>query len=265
MKASDLIENKDIIETPFDGVNILLGGGISCGRITELAGSWSVGKSTMAYQIIAAAQRQDRPCLLLDSERALTNSYISSLGVDPDKLDLFRARTAEEYLDNLIEWAEEKKHRGGLIVIDAIGALLPREEMEKTSEAKTIGVQARILGSFSRKIIPILDDNNIALLALNHTFIPLGKMGIASSGGAKWAYARSVWLILSRKYGAPTKRDATGKKTLIPMQIEIKKNKIVSNEGIKIDIDLVAGAGFVGETILLPEPKKRGRPKLSTS
>lgn len=263
MKASELKENKSIIKTPFEGVNNLVGGGIPCGKITELAGSWSVGKSTMAYQIIAAAQAQGRSCLLSDAERALTNSYVSSLGVDVNKLDLFRARTAEEYLDNLIEWAEEKKNKGGLIVIDAVGSLLPKEEMEKTSEAKTIGVQARLLGAFARKIIPIIDDNNIALLALNHTFIPLGQMGIASSGGAKWAYARSVWFVLSRKYGAPAKRDAEGKKTLIPMMIEVKKNKVVSNEGTKIDLDLVAGQGFVGDSVIKPVVK-RGRPKLSS-
>src|SRR6202044_3410892 len=265
MKASELKENKDVIITPFRGVNEVLGGGLKCGRITEFAGSWGTGKSTIAYQMSGAAQAQGRSCLLIDAERSYTQEYGTTLGIDNSALEIYHARTAEEYLDFIIEWCEGKKNKKGLIVIDAIGALLPKEESEKTSEGKVIGLQSRLLGAFSRKIVPILDDNGIVLLALNHTFIPLGQMGIASSGGKKWEYARSVWVILSRKYGAPAKRDETGKKTLIPMQLEIKKSKILSNEGTKIDLDLVSGQGFVGETVLPPEPKKRGRPKSPTS
>lgn len=261
MKASELQSNQDFIVTPFASLNVALGGGIPCGKISETAGSWSTGKSTIGYQIIGAAQKQGRPCLLIDAERSYTKQYGESLGIDNGKLDLFRAKTAEEYLDHVMEWIEVKSHRGGLVLIDAIGSLLPREEAEKTSESRSIGLQARILGSFSRKVVPPLDDNGIALLALNHTFIPLGQMGVASSGGKKWEYARAVWLILSGAYGQPIKKDATGLKTLIPMRLEIRKNKLVGNMGTKIDLSLVQGAGFVGDTVSLPPPKKRGPKK----
>jgi len=270
MKASEIDTTLKVIPTGFSGVDGLIGGGVPRGKILEVAGSWSVGKSTLAYQMIAAAQKQGHPCLLIDAERAYDNDYGEKMGIDISSLDIVRAQDAEGYLDAIFEWLEgdkEKKikpHKHGLIVIDAIGALLPREEKEKTSESRTIGLQARIIGSFCRKIVPILDDTDTALLILNHTFIPLGQMGIASSGGKKLEYARSVWLVLSRKYGAPAKKDATGKKTLIPMSIEVRKNKIVSNEGTKIDLDLVAGSGFVGETVNAPLPRKPGRPKLPT-
>lgn len=263
MKGSELDSEYNVIGTPFGALNALLGGGVPTKKITECAGSWSVGKSTLAYQIIGAAQKQGRPCLLLDAERAYTKSYGEALGVDNTQLDIFRAKTAEEYLDHAIEWMEVKKNRGGLVVMDAIGALLPREEAEKTSESRSIGLQARIIGSFCRKVVPVLDDNDIALLILNHTFIPLGQMGVASSGGKKLEYARSVWLILSGAYGKPIKRSTDGLKTLIPMQIEVKKNKLVANVGTKIQIDMVQGAGFVGDTVAAPIPKKRGRPKLT--
>lgn len=261
MKAIDLDTSIEFIPTPFPALNSVLGGGIPRGRILETAGSWSTGKSTWAYQVIGAAQKQGVPCLLLDAERAYTKEYGTLLGVDNDKLDIFRAKTAEEYLDHAIEWMEEKSHRGGLVLIDAIGALLPREEAEGTSEKKSIGLQSRLLGAFSRRVVPILDDNKIALIALNHTFIPLGLNSISSSGGKKWEYARSVWIILSGAYGKPVKRSADGMKTLIPMQLEIRKNKNISNVGVKINLDLVQGSGFVGETVDLPEKKKPGRPK----
>lgn len=259
MKASELVEKHEFITTPFPPLNTALGGGIALGKISEIAGSWSTGKSTMAYQIIGAAQKQGRECLLIDAERAYTNSYFSSLGGDPDKLDLFRAKTAEEYLDKVIEWCEVKKNRGGLVVIDAMGALLPKEEAEKTSESRSIGLQARIIGSFCRKIVPIIDDAGIALLILNHTFVPLGLNSTSSSGGKKLEFARSVWMILSAAYGQPVKKASDGRKTLIPMIIEIRKNKVMPNMGTKIPLELVQGAGFVGENVIAPI-SKRGRP-----
>lgn len=261
MKGSQLEDNKGFVATPFSAVNTALGGGIAIGKITEVAGSWSVGKSTFAYQVIGAAQKQGRPCLLLDAERAYTKSYGESLGVDNATLDIFRAKTAEEYLDHAVEWMEQKKNRGGLVCLDAIGAILPREEAEGTAEKRSIGLQARLIGSFSRKVVSILDDNEIAFLALNHTFVPLGQMSVASSGGKKWEYARAVWLILSGAYGQPIKKDASGLKTLIPMRLEVKKNKIISNMGTKVDLALIQGAGFVGDTVNAPLPRKRGRPK----
>ncbi len=261
MKASELEDSKGFIPTPFSEVNVVLGGGIPLGKISEVAGSWSTGKSTLSYQIIGAAQKQGRPCLLLDAERAYTKEYGASLGVDNAELDLFRAKTAEEYLDHCLEWLEVKKNRGGLVIIDAIGALLPREEQEKSSESRSIGLQARIIGSFCRKVVPILDENSIALLILNHTFVPLGMNSIASSGGKKLEYARSVWLILSGAYGQPIKKDAaTGLKTLIPMSLEVRKNKIASTMGMKLRIDLQQGSGFIGDTVELVQTK-RGRPK----
>lgn len=263
MKATELEENNGHIVTPFAAVNTALGGGIPLGRISEVAGSWSVGKSTFAYQVIGAAQKQNVPCLLLDAERAYTKDYGASLGVDNATLDIFRAKTAEEYLDHAVEWMEQKKNHGGLVCLDAIGAILPREEAEGSAEKRSIGLQARLIGSFSRKVVSILDDNQIAFLALNHTFVPLGQMSVASSGGKKWEFARSVWLILSGAYGKPVKRSADGLKTLIPMMLEVKKNKLVSNMGTKIELSLVQGAGFIGDTVELPAKKKPGRPPKS--
>jgi len=105
MKGNDLEDNKGFVATPFAAVNTALGGGIAVGKITEVAGSWSVGKSTFAYQVIGAAQKQNRPCLLLDAERAYSKDYGAALGIDNAQLDIFRAKTAEEYLDHSIEWA----------------------------------------------------------------------------------------------------------------------------------------------------------------
>jgi len=267
MKASDLDTTLKVIRTGFVGIDSALGGGLPLGKAVEAAGSWSVGKSTFAYQCIAAAQKQGFPCLLIDAERAYTQEYGMALGIDNLTLEIHRAPNAEEYLDFIAQWIEgdkdkgKKAHKKSLVVIDAIGQLLPREEQEKTADSRVIGLQARLLGSFSRKMVSILDDNEVCLLALNHTFIPLGQMGIASSGGKKWEYFRSIWMVFSRKYGAQVKKDSTGKKTVIPMEVQIKKNKIVANEGTKIDLDLVSGAGFVGETVEAPPKKKPGRPK----
>src|SRR3990167_8492536 len=125
MRAQDLSAEVTYTKTGFASIDNLFGGGIVHGKILEIAGSWSVGKSTIAYQIIGAAQKQNRPCLLLDAERAYTKEYGAALGVDNSQLDIFRARTGEEYLDHIFDWIEGKKdagiksHKHSLVVIDA--------------------------------------------------------------------------------------------------------------------------------------------------
>ena len=169
MKAVELVNDLGAIPSGFQVLDSAIGvGGIPLGKISEFAGSWSVGKSTLAMQIIASAQREKRPCLWVDSEFAWTNEYAEALGVDCSKLDLVREQYAEANLDALEKWATE--HKGGLCVLDSVGSLLPREEAEKGAESRSIGLQARLIGSFCRRIVPILDKQKNALIILNHTF-----------------------------------------------------------------------------------------------
>lgn len=257
MKANESTTDRfDIIPTSLPALDSILGtGGIASKKITEISGIWSVGKSTLALQIIASAQREKRPCLFCDSEFSFSSTYATTLGVDCEKLDLEQKQYAEETLDALEEWATN--HKNGLIVLDSIGALLPQEEAEKGSAGRSIGLQARLIGSFTRRIVPILSLKNHALIVLNHSFTDLTSGRLKTSGGAKLEYAKSVWLTLKRSYGKPAKRSGDGKKTILFLECEVRKNKLASTEGMKCELSIVPGEGFVTE---LPAPKKRGRP-----
>jgi recombination protein RecA len=256
MKASEnTLDSFDWIPTPFNDLNTVLGGGVPTKKITEVSGQWSVGKSTLALQVIAAAQKDNRPCLWCDSEFSFSVKYASDLGVNCLALELEQRQFAEETLDALETWATE--HKNGVIVLDSIGALLPREEAEKGSEGRSIGLQARLIGSFTRRIVPVIALNNHALILLNHSFTDLGTGRLKTSGGAKLEYAKSIWITLKRAYGKQAKRSSDGKKTVLYIEVECRKNKLAAVEGSKCDLEFVPGAGFQAEPV---PPKKRGRP-----
>jgi len=258
MKADESVFDKsDILATPFPALNKILAGGLPSRKITEISGSYSVGKSTLALQLVAEAQKQKKPTLYCDSEFSFTTDYAKVMGVDCKELDLVQEQYAEMMLDALEAWAA--KHKNGLIVLDSIGALLPREEAEKGAEGRSIGLQARLIGSFTRRIVPILALKNHTLIVLNHTFTDLNTGRLKTSGGAKLEYAKSIWLTLKTSYGKAAKRSSDGLKTLKFIEVEVRKNKVATTEGMKADLELLPGTGFATIPMVF-SPKKRGRP-----
>ena len=260
MKASESTNDiYDIIPTTLTELNRILGiGGVASKNIFEISGIWSVGKSTLVLQIIGSAQKEGRRCFFLDSEFRFSPAYATTLGVNCEELDYVQEQYAEEALDALEEWAS--KNKNGLMVLDSIGQLLPREEAEKGSGSKSIGLQARLIGSFTRRIVPIISINNHALILVNHSFTDLTSGRLKTSGGAKLEYAKSVWLTLKRSYGKPAKRSGDGKKTVLFLEAEVRKNKLAPTEGMKCELEMIPGQGFISAPPTLFE-KKRGRPK----
>ena len=261
-KASESPHNETtFIPTGFPVIDSIVGGGIPRKKIFECSGQWSVGKSTFALQVVAHAQKQGIACAWIDSEYSFSERYSKDLGIDMNKLDLSQQPYAELLLDDAEEWAT--KHKNGLIVIDSIGGLLPKEESEKTSESRSIGLQARIVSSFCRRIVPILATKNHALIILNHNFVDIQTGRLKTSGGEKLSYARSVWLTLKRSYCKPAKRTKDGKKTILFLEAEIRKNKLFPSEGMKCELEMIPGQGFISAPMTLFEnpPKRRGRPK----
>lgn len=255
-KASESpYETLDVMSTGFPELDKILGGGIFFRKILQISGQWSVGKSTLAMQIVARAQSEKRPCLYSDCEMAWSNTYASALGVDVNSLDLSIEQYAEAYLDAIEKWATE--HKNGVIVLDAVGGLLPREEQEKGSEGRTIGAQARLIASFCRRIVPIIATKNHALIMLNHQFTDISTGRLKASGGAKLEYSMSQWITLKRSYGKQAKRNGDGLKTVLYLEAECRKNKLSPTEGMKAELEMEPGKGFATEPI---PPKRRGRP-----
>lgn len=243
------------VPTGFHKLDSALGGGIPKRKITEISGVWSMGKSTLGLQIVAQAQKLGMVCLWCDSEYSFTEDYATALGVDCDKLDFLAERFAETTLDYIEEWAD--KHHDGLIVLDSIGALLPKAEAEKGAEGKTIGLQAKLIAAFCRKIIPILAINNNALIVLNHNFTEV--MGLAAgkiktSGGAKLEYAKAIWVMLrSLNKNVMRGEDKIG----MLIEAEVRKNKLAPPKQ-KAVLTMIFGQGFSIEADLLDELLEKG-------
>lgn len=220
-------------------------GGFPRGKLSEVWGDESVGKSTVCMQAIAQAQTDGYKCLLADVEYSYTTLYGESLGIDNKKLGLIRTRFAEDVLDDLESAIESGKW--DLVVLDSIGGLLPRTEAEKGSGEKTIGGQAGIVARFSRKIVPLLNMHNVALVVINHSFVDIMTGRLLTSGGKKLSYHKSLSIRLK----------STGKymkqgETIISKFIvgSVKKNKVAPTEGREEQAELVFGRGFSTEAKL---------------
>lgn len=230
-------------------------GGVPVGRITEISGKWSAGKSTLALQTIAQAQKRGIECYWFDTEFSWDNGYAEELGVDTSLLYLIQTPTAEEGLDMLLEIAKAEKNT--LMVIDSVGGLHPADEASKSSGERTIGAQAGLIARFCRKIVPNLALRNHALIVLNHEYLEIGALRptVKTSGGEKLSYHKSLWIRLNRT-GMNVK---VGEKIVgYKAEAEIRKNKVASTERSKCDLEMEFGKGFLASANLFDEAIEKG-------
>lgn len=245
--------NIDWLTTGYSNLDRILGGGIPSRKITEISGVYSVGKSTLSLSILSEAQKEKRPCLLADIEFSFDEQYASVLGVESTQLDLIQERYAESALDAIEEWADKKKK--GVIVLDSIGGLLPRQEAEKANGEKVIGGQAKLVATFLRKIVPILAINNHALVVLNHQFTDLMTGKLKTSGGQKLEYHRSIWLMLRKANKRVMKGDQQVGDVI---EAEIRKNKLAPTMRLTTELTLLYGQGFLKGADLMQDALDKG-------
>lgn len=237
-------------------------GGIPIGRITEISGKWSAGKSTLALQIVKEAQAKGMECVWHDTEFTFDDSYARELGVDTEKLYLVQEITAEKGLDSILdalrgdETKKVKPVKNVLFIIDSVGGLHPAEEAGKSSGERTIGAQASLIARFCRKSVPYLAMNDNALIVLNHEYMEIGALRptVMTAGGAKLSYHKALWIRLNRN-GTNVHKTVDGEKTIIGYlaEAEIRKNKVSGNERKKCVLEMNYGQGFLASANLLQE------------
>ena len=248
------IEDVDVIPTGLF-IDKLTGiGGIPRGKITEIYGDESIGKSSLCLQIVAQAQKQGLRCLWADVEWSYTTGYATTLGVDNSKLGLIR----EQFGETTVDAIEEAVASGewDLVILDSVGGLLPRAEAEKSAEGRTIGAQAGMVAKFCRKVVPLLKMNNTALIVINHSVVDIMSGKIGASGGRKLAFHKSISIRLKQKFGVTIKQgDRKVGKVVVG---EVKKNKEAATEGMELDGQLIFGVGFSVAADILNDAIDRG-------
>lgn len=231
----------EVIPTGLPQLDRLLGvGGIPRGYLTMYSGAGGVGKTTLAIQTILEAQRLGVKTLYVETDYKFVPKYFKEMGVELTKLKLIQGEIGEDILTKLIEEAGTGKY--GLLILDTVSKITPREETEKDFDSQTIGKQAKLIARFLRKLKPLANRHNIAVLLLNHERADIMTGGIKTPGGEAIQEDVIVWVRFSH----------TGKylkqgEIVIGKQIKAKiwrKNQVAATEGHEIILDVYPGKGF---------------------
>lgn len=252
---ADSLDGVEVLETGLF-IDKLSGiGGLPKGTITEIFGDEGMGKSSLCYQIVRAAQRQGLKCLWADVEWSYDAKYAATLGVDNAKLGLVRHEFAEPVLDEILQ--ELREGEWDLVVFDSVGGVHPRTEAEKDSDGKVVASQAGLMARFVRKIVPIIGVNKTIFIFINHSFVDIMSGRHLTSGGKKLAYHKSLSVRLSptRSGTAIAKGDKIVGKKIVA---SVKKNKHAATEGTEMDVQFFFNVGFSSGADLVNEAIEKG-------
>ena len=214
----------DAIPTGSLGVDIALGvGGVPRGRVTEIYGPESSGKTTFCLHVVAEAQKRGGICAFVDMEHALDPSYAERIGVDLDRLFVSQPDTGEQAL----EITETLVRSGALdiIVVDSVAALVPRAEIEGEMGDSHVGLQARLMSQALRKLAGAIKQSNVAVLFTNQLREKVGVMfgsPETTPGGRALKFYASVRLDIRRISSIKKGDGVVGSQ----VRIRVKKNKV---------------------------------------